>query len=118
MKTSKGKTAFVFDNGGKTFDRFTIITRHNGEVNASSCNPFHPQGFGQYCGNVIELRNPNNDRFYDYENGKWNQRELIRSMVSFVREARKNPKWIGRERKSFSRLPEQVQQYIIQLTES
>lgn len=45
------KNIIVFDNGGETFDRFTIIDRKSGDMIGSSENPFHPQGFGQYCGN-------------------------------------------------------------------
>lgn len=40
-----------FDNGGETYDRFTILDMETGEMIGASLNPFHPQGFGQYCGN-------------------------------------------------------------------
>jgi hypothetical protein len=46
------KNIVVFDNGGETFDRFTIINKSNGEMIGASEQPFHPQGFGQYCGNI------------------------------------------------------------------
>lgn len=45
-----------YDNGGKTFDRFTVVfTRLQGKVKRGTClyvgmsaEPFHPQGFGQH----------------------------------------------------------------------
>ncbi len=44
----------VLDNKGETFDRYTIIDKRTGDMIGSSENPFHPQGFGQYCGNVAD----------------------------------------------------------------
>ena len=46
------KNLIVFDNGGVTFDRFTIINKNDGEMIGSSEMPFNPLGFGQYCGNA------------------------------------------------------------------
>lgn len=46
------KNLAIFDNGGKTFDRFTIINKKDGEIIGASEMPFNPLGFGQYCGNV------------------------------------------------------------------
>lgn len=40
----------VFDNGGVTLDRFTIII--GDDMFGASDNPFHPLGFGQYCGDA------------------------------------------------------------------
>jgi len=49
------KDKFIcLDNGGKTFDRYTIIERGTGEMIGSSEQPFHPLGFGQFCGNVAD----------------------------------------------------------------
>jgi hypothetical protein len=45
----------IYDNGGKTFDRFTVIYMGEPEGNGlygargMSEHPSHPQGFGQYC---------------------------------------------------------------------
>ena len=45
----------AYDNGGATLDRFTVIYTDEPEglgmysARAMSENPFHPQGFGQYC---------------------------------------------------------------------
>lgn len=49
----KTKDKFVcFDNGGETLDRYTILETKTGELWGCSDMPFHPLGFGQYCGNV------------------------------------------------------------------
>ncbi len=46
----------IYDNSGETFDRYTAVymeypERHSKlyAARAMSENPFHPQGFGQYC---------------------------------------------------------------------
>ena len=39
----------IYDNGGKTYDRYTLITADN-SIFGFNANPFHPQGFGQYGG--------------------------------------------------------------------
>ena len=39
----------IFDNGGKTYDRYTLIAA-DGSVFGFNENPYHPQGFGQYGG--------------------------------------------------------------------
>ena len=43
----------IYDNGGKTCDRYTIYYKSNGwqpwqDYIAASAKPFHPQGFGQH----------------------------------------------------------------------
>lgn len=43
----------VWDNGEKSFDRYTIILK-DGEGFGFSHNPTHPQGFSQYLGKVEE----------------------------------------------------------------
>lgn len=55
------KLVSALDNGGKTFDRYTLCfrdfsrSRRNGRapfffIYGASENPMHPQGFGQYGG--------------------------------------------------------------------
>lgn len=44
----------ILDNGGRTCDRFTVITC-DGDYFAMSPRPFHPQGFGQ-TGEGIDLQ--------------------------------------------------------------
>jgi len=40
----------VYDNKGKTFDRYTVIIGN--DVFGMSDNPNHPQGFNQFCGEL------------------------------------------------------------------
>jgi len=49
----------IFDNGGKTIDRYTILTEpfYNGKSCDSfgmSDDPKSPLGFNQYCGDVYQ----------------------------------------------------------------
>ena len=97
MKTPKGKEVFVFDNEGETADRFTVVTG-NGYICGASCNPFHPLGFGQFCGNV-------SDPSYDT------------TVEKYVAKAREKPEWLGKEITVFSELPEDVQKYVEQVSE-
>jgi hypothetical protein len=46
----------IYDNGGQTFDRYTVIYMDEPEREPNmfaavgmSEHPFHPQGFGQHC---------------------------------------------------------------------
>ena len=46
----------IYDNGGKSFDRYTVVFMDQPERAANtfaalgmSERPFHPQGFGQHC---------------------------------------------------------------------
>ena len=49
----QGREVQVFDNGGATNDRYTIII--DGSVFAMNTVPFHPTyGFSQYCGDISE----------------------------------------------------------------
>jgi hypothetical protein len=49
----QGKDVKVYDNGGQTNDRFTIVI--NGSVYGMNAIPFHlGYGFNQYCGMVSE----------------------------------------------------------------
>lgn len=50
----------VYDNGGKTFDRYTVILS-DGSIIGMSDNPLSPQGFNQYCGDVKDYELENND---------------------------------------------------------
>jgi len=47
------KNLRIYDNGGKTFDRYTVIYMDQPERHGYAClgmseHPFHPQGFGQH----------------------------------------------------------------------
>ena len=50
----KNNKFICLDNGGETFDRYTIIERKTGDIIGSSDIPFNPLGFGQFCGNVAD----------------------------------------------------------------
>ena len=45
----------IYDNGGRTFDRYTAVYMNEPEgrglygARGMSEYPFHPMGFGQYC---------------------------------------------------------------------
>lgn len=50
------KNVRIYDNGGKTLDRYTAVYMNHPEYMAGSYaargmseRPFHPQGFGQFC---------------------------------------------------------------------
>lgn len=43
----------IYDNGGATFDRYTVII--DGDVYGMSANPNSPQGFNQFSGTLAEL---------------------------------------------------------------
>lgn len=43
------KRVKIYDDGGKTIDHYTLITP-DGSVYGFNSAPYHPQGFGQYCG--------------------------------------------------------------------
>jgi hypothetical protein len=43
----KYKTSRIYDNGGKTIDRYTVITSKN-RVFGFDEDPYRPQGFGQF----------------------------------------------------------------------
>ena len=52
--TSKQETVRIYDNSGKTFDRYTAVFMDQPERDgcfaalAMSVDPFHPQGIGQH----------------------------------------------------------------------
>ncbi len=52
--------ARIYDNGGKTVDRYTLVVHipELGMLDMWGFNeaPFHPQGFGQYCGDYPVMR--------------------------------------------------------------
>ena len=53
--------ARVYDNGGKTIDRYTLKVESENEPGkvdyyGFSDNPYHPQGFGQYAGSYDRPR--------------------------------------------------------------
>jgi hypothetical protein len=73
----------VFDNGGKSIDRYTLINTVTGDMYGSNNEPYHPQGFGQYAGNIKE--------FIERGTG------LVKSIKAYVNLARRRPSWLGKE---------------------
>ena len=54
----QGKEVRVYDNGGVSNDRYTVVI--DGSVFAMNAVPFHPAfGFSQYCGEVSQGLVPN-----------------------------------------------------------
>lgn len=60
MKTYPRGSVRIYDNGGKTVDRYTAVYLDQPERQpgvfacvAMSANPFHPQGFGQHSTAVL-----------------------------------------------------------------
>ncbi|HSZ85857.1 MAG TPA: hypothetical protein VK787_07485 [Puia sp.] len=99
----------IFDNGGKTSDRFTIINKETGDVFGCSENPNEPGGIGKFCGNCVDVRIPM------YGAG-WRQRIPAKAVIkaevdNYINNARLDPNWIGKE-VDFANLPVTVRQYI------
>ncbi len=115
------KNIIVFDNGGETFDRFTIIDRKSGDMIGSSENPFHPQGFGQHCGNpawdyFTKTVGANYMRRMDQEDPKHYAKIMKLKTAEIIKE-------FTRERNignvvEFSTLPADVQQFAKQSFET
>jgi hypothetical protein len=42
----------VYDNNGETADRYTAINKEDFSIWAFGSNPFHPQGIGQFAGEL------------------------------------------------------------------
>lgn len=110
------KIMVVFDNQGKTFDRYTLI-RSDGETWGASDDPYAPNGFGMYTGNMGD------DYFNKTFGYSWQNNRSVKQIGSMVRDetkkqieqARSEPSWLGVEVKDHSTLPEDVQKYIAQL---
>jgi len=106
MKTVKA----IFDNGGATADRYTVIFS-DGDMIAASTQPFHPQGIGQHAGNLID----------NYCRTAWGgrgterpktQREINKWLKVDI-DAFKNQGNIGKLIK-YDQLPEDVQKFVQQ----
>jgi hypothetical protein len=110
----KMKNYMIFDNGGKTADRFTIIRAETGDVFGASEQPGEAGGIGRWCGNIIE------HKIVLYGAG-WRQRLPSKKIIeadieNYVNNARLDPEWLGREVEMES-LPKAVQNYIAGLTD-
>jgi hypothetical protein len=106
------KTFIIFDNGGKTSDRFTIINKETGDVFGCGENPETPNGAGKYCGNCT-------DHLIVIYGAGWRQRlpgkKVIKAEVdNYLNNAKLDPDWMGNE-VDFISLPVNVRQYISHL---
>ncbi|HVS96765.1 MAG TPA: hypothetical protein VHE54_09770 [Puia sp.] len=105
-------TYIVFDNGGKTIDRFTVINIKSADVFGVSENPGSPDGVGRHCGNCAE------HRIILYGSG-WRQRLPAKKILeaeaeNYINNARLDPDWLGQEI-DFASLPKHVREYITDL---
>jgi hypothetical protein len=111
------KRIYVFDNGGETFDRYTILDTKTGDCYGSSSNPFHAQGFGQYAGNIVD----NHYRItfgYGWRKGhtpKGIRKLELAAIEDYIEQAKADPKWIGEIVPTVYALPKEVRQYIHQI---
>lgn len=106
---SNKNKVIVFDNDGTTFDRYSIINLNDGEMYGSSEHPYSPQGFGQYCGNIVEsYMKQTYGAIYPRLKGK-QIKSIINNQISI---ARNDIDWLGKEIKDLKTLPEDVQKYI------
>src|SRR5580700_3307358 len=99
----------VFDNGGRTADRFTIINRETGDVFGSSEKPDEPGGISKYCGNCAAHR-------IVMCGAGWRQkipsRKIVKEEVdNYVNNARLDQSWIGMEI-DVDALPVNLRKYI------
>lgn len=106
------KTYIVFDNGGKTLDRYTVINTESADVFGLSENPGNPDGIGRHCGNCAE------HRIVLYGAG-WRQRLPAKKVLqaeaeNYINNARLDPDWLGQE-VDFNTLPANVRDYIAKM---
>lgn len=108
------KQIILFDNGGKTVDRYTGVITKSGDVVGFNENPFSPSGFGQFCGNVMDRMNIT----YGYGWRKhFNESNVLKSELKhYLNEAKNNTDWLGKQIE-FKNLSEEAQKYIRQLLE-
>lgn len=104
----------VFDNNGKTPDRFTIINKETGDVFGASENPAGPGGIAKFCGNCAD------HKIVLYGAG-WRQKlppkKIIQAEVeNYINNAKLNADWLGAE-VATDRLSQGVRDYIARLME-
>lgn len=108
-------TFFIFDNGGKTLDRFTIINKDTGDVFGSSENQDAPNGIWiwKFCGNCF-------DPHILLPGAGWRKKlpgkKVIKAEVDkFIINAKFDPDWIGKG-VDFNDLPVSLKQYISKMS--
>jgi orotidine-5'-phosphate decarboxylase len=105
----------IFDNGAKTLDRYTIISRETGYVFGCSEKPDEPGGIGKCCGSCADMR-------IVMPGAGWRQKTPAKRVINaavdnYINDARLDPNWIGRE-VAFNNLPVAVRKYILHLDSS
>jgi hypothetical protein len=104
----------VYDNVDDSFDHITIIDTKNGDMYGASDQPFAPQGFGQFCGNLV-------DSYMKQTYGAIYAKRTPTQVKTIVLEqlaiADGDVKWLGVRVKDNETLPEGVQKYIKQIIE-
>ena len=95
-----------------TIDCYTGVVTKTGDVFGFNAQPFHPLGFGQFCGNVTDRMNTTYGCGW---RNHFDENKILKSeLAHYLREAKNNPNWLGVEIKP-SNLSEQAQQYIQQI---
>lgn len=90
------KAVVIFDNGGRSVDRYTAVDCKTGDVVGFNERPFHPTyGFGQYCGNVTDRMNIT----YGYSwREHFSEKKILKlELKHYINEAKNNPEWLGKE---------------------
>lgn len=107
------KAVVIFDNGGRSADRYTAVDCKTGDVVSFNERPFHPTyGFGQFCGNVTDRMNITFG--YGWRNHFEEKKVLKQELKHYLNEARSNVDWLGREIKLLD-LSEDAQRYLKQV---
>jgi hypothetical protein len=106
------KKFIIFDNGGQTVDRFTIINKETGDIFGCSDTPNAPGCAGGLIGNCVSHR-------IIVCGAGWRQRlpgkNIIKEEVdNYVNNARLDPDWLGRE-VDLINLPMNVKHFISRL---
>jgi hypothetical protein len=106
------KNYIVFDNGGKTADRYTIINVETADVFGASANPHDADGLGRWIGNLADHRTV-------LFGAGWRQRlpakKIIQAEVdNYVNNAKLDPEWLGNEVPAKD-LPDTLRVYIEEL---
>jgi hypothetical protein len=108
------ETFIIFDNGGRTPDRYTILNKMSGEILAASADPTATGGIGRSLGNCA------NHRILMFGSG-WRQllpvKKVIQAEVqSIINNARLKTDWIGSPIE-FPDLPEKLRTWLCGMME-
>lgn len=104
----------VYDNVDDSFDHYTIIDTKTGDMYGASDQPFAPQGFGQFCGNLVSSYMTTT---YGANYTKRTPTQVKSIMQEQINIADADPTWLGKRIKDNNELPEDVQRYIKQILE-